>query len=172
MHIIKTPDFILRPWKSEDIDCIVKYANNKKIADNLTNAFPYPFTKKDAEMFVQKFSGELPVKAFAIEINEEFCGAISVFPQEDVHCKNAELGYWLAEPFWGKGIITEAVKKMIEYGFATWDITRIFARPFGSNIASHRVLEKAGMTLEARFEKAIYKNGEFMDELFYSILKK
>jgi [ribosomal protein S5]-alanine N-acetyltransferase len=172
MTTLQTERLLLRSWNSGDIGSIVKYANNKKISDNLTNGFPYPFTKKDAEMFVQKFSKDNPLKAFAIETNGEFCGAISVFPQDDVHCKNAEMGYWLAEPFWGKGIITEAARKIIEYGFKTFDITRIFARPYSSNIASHRVLEKAGMTLEARFEKAIYKNGEFQDELIYSIRKK
>ena len=79
------------------------------------------------------------------------------------------MGYWLAEPFWGKGIITAAIRQMVEYGFKTWDITRIYARPFGSNIASQKVLEKAGFRLEVRFEKTIFKNGVFEDELIYAI---
>ena len=90
-------------------------------------------------------------------------------PQADVHRKNAELGYWLAEPYWGQGIITRAITRMVSYGFEHWDIHRIFARPFGTNIASQRALEKAGFVLEARFEKTIFKNGEYLDELVYAI---
>ena len=87
-------------------------------------------------------------------------------------CKNAELGYWLAEPFWGKGIITYAIQEMVEYGFKTFDITRIFAIPFGTNIASQKALEKAGFILEARLNKTIFKNGEYQDELIYAIRKQ
>ena len=79
------------------------------------------------------------------------------------------MGYWLAEPFWGKGIITGAVRQMLEYGFKTFDINRIFARPFGTNIASQKVLEKTGFVLEARFEKTFFKNGEYLDECVYAI---
>ncbi|MDV7400217.1 GNAT family protein, partial [Arthrospira platensis SPKY1] len=76
---------------------------------------------------------------------------------------------WLAEPFWGRGIVTEAIKQVVDFAFNTYDINRIFARPFGTNIASQRVLEKAGFTLEARLEKTLYKNGEYLDELIYSV---
>jgi RimJ/RimL family protein N-acetyltransferase len=79
------------------------------------------------------------------------------------------MGYWLAEEYWGLGIMTEAVKQTIEHSFKSFDITRIFARPFSTNLASQRVLEKAGMKLEARFEKTLFKNGQFLDELVYSI---
>lgn len=171
MTIIKTNDFILRPWMPDDIDSLVKYADNKKISDNLTDAFPYPFAKKDAEEFIARFTKDDPQRAFAIEVNGEACGAVSVFPQTDIHRKNAELGYWLAEPYWGKGIMSAVVREVIKYGFATFDITRIFARPFGSNIASHKVLEKAGMKPETRFEKTVFKNGQFLDEVFYAVRK-
>ncbi|MGD0710717.1 MAG: GNAT family protein [Bacteroidales bacterium] len=172
MTIIQADKFILRTWQYSDIDSILKYANNKKIADNLTDAFPYPYIRKDAESFLDKYAHLDPPIAFAIEINKEACGAISVSPQTDIHRKNAEMGYWLAEPYWGKGIITEAIKHMIAYGFRTWDIDRIFARPFSTNKASQRVLEKAGMKLEVRFEKTVIKNGVFLDELIYSIRNK
>lgn len=79
------------------------------------------------------------------------------------------MGYWLAEPYWGKGIITGAVKEIVRYGFEMWDIDRIFARPFGLNIASQKVLEKCGFRLEAKFEKTYFKNNEFIDELVYAI---
>ena len=88
-----------------------------------------------------------------------------------MHRKNAEIGYWLGEEFWGRGIVTEAVKQILEFGFSNLDITRIYARTFSSNIASQRVLEKAGMKPEARFEKSIFKEGQYLDELIYAIRK-
>ena len=108
-----------------------------------------------------------PTNIFAIDINGEACGGIGIHPQEDVQRKNAELGYWLAEPFWGNGIISKAIPQIVEYGFKNFDITRIYARPYGTNNASQRVLEKAGFTLEGKFEKTLFKNGEFLDEWIY-----
>ena len=108
---------------------------------------------------------------FAIDIDGEVVGSIGLFPQTDIHQKSAELGYWLAEPFWGNGIVPQAIGEIVEYGFKTFDIVRIYARPFSTNRASQRVLEKAGFTCEARHKKALYKNGEFMDELVYVTFK-
>ncbi|OFY85105.1 MAG: GNAT family N-acetyltransferase [Bacteroidetes bacterium RIFCSPLOWO2_12_FULL_35_15] len=159
----------LRPWTSNDIETLAKFANNINIAKNLTNKFPSPYTIEDARIFIESFNTEFPVKVMAIEVNNEAVGSIGIFPQEDIACKNAELGYLLSEEYWGKGIMPEAIIQMVEYGFKTFDITRIFARPFGPNIASQRVLEKAGFTLEARFEKTFFKNGEYLDELIYAI---
>jgi ribosomal-protein-alanine N-acetyltransferase len=164
-------NFILRPWKRADLDSLVKYANNFNIAKNLTNRFPHPYTKEDGEQFIEMASSHSPAHVFCIEINGEAVGGIGVHPLADIHCKNAEMGYWLAEPYWGNGIITEAIKQMVAYGFESFDITRIYARPYGTNVGSQRVLEKAGFTLEARLEKTIYKNGEFLDELIYAVRK-
>ena len=164
-------DVKLRPWTLDDLDYLVKYANNKKIADNLTDAFPYPYTVEDGIKFITKWSLDNPTRAFAIEVNGKPVGSIGVFPQTDIHSKNAEMGYWLAEEYWGFGITTKAVKQIVEYGFKTFDINRIFARPFDSNIASQKVLEKAGLKLEAKFEKTVIKNGIYRDELFYAIRK-
>lgn len=79
------------------------------------------------------------------------------------------MGYWLAEVYWGEGIITRAIPQMVWYGFQNWDIDRIFARPYGSNKASLRVFEKCGFVLEVRFKKTFYKNGHYEDELVYAI---
>jgi RimJ/RimL family protein N-acetyltransferase len=164
--------FTLRPWNSSDLDSLVNYANNPKIASMLTDKFPHPYTKENGKMFIEFATKNKPVNVFAIDINGEACGGIGIHPQDDVQRKNAELGYWLAEPFWGKGIISKAIPQMVEYGFKNFDITRIFARPYGTNAASQRVLEKTGFTLEGRFEKTLFKNGEFQDELIYAIRKK
>jgi ribosomal-protein-alanine N-acetyltransferase len=163
--------FILRPWAMDDLDNMVKFANNKKIADNLSDAFPHPYSREDGIAYINNFKDDNPARIFAIEVDGIACGSIGIFPQADVHRKNAEMGYWLAEEYWGRGIITEAIKRTIEYGFNNFDINRIFARPYSTNLASQRVLEKAGMKREARLEKSIYKNGQYMDEYIFSILK-
>ncbi len=164
-------EFKLRPWRFEDLDTLIKYANNFKIAKNMTDQFPHPYTIEKGKAFIDFASSSQPTNILAIESNNEVIGAIGIHPQNDIQRKNAELGYWLAEPFWGKGIMTNAIIQMTEYAFKNWDINRIFARPFGTNIASQKALEKAGFKLEGRFEKSFYKNDEFVDELIYAIRK-
>lgn len=161
--------FKLRPWNNKDIDPLVKYANNSNIAKNLTNQFPHPYTREAGEAFIRMATQDHPRRIFAIEVNGEAVGGIGLHPQTDIHARNAELGYWLAEPYWGKGIMTRAVRQIVEYGFKTFDIDRIFARPFGTNLGSQKVLEKAGFVLEARFEKTLFKNGVYLDELVYAV---
>lgn len=163
-------NFTLRSWQSSDIESLIKYAHNAKIASYLTNAFPYPYTKESGKAFLQMACSQ-PEKFFAIDIDGEAIGSIGIFPQTDIHCLNAEIGYWLGEPFWDNGIVTAAVRQIVDYGFRTFPITRIFARPFGSNKASQRVLEKAGFQLEARVESVLLKNGRIEDELVYAIRK-
>ena len=161
----------LRPFRETDLANLVKYANNPKIAQNLTDAFPHPYTEVAGKAFIQMALKNSPPNIIAITIEDEFVGGIGLHPQADIHRLNAELGYWLAEPFWGQGIVTQAIKEMIVYGFANLPIERIFARPFGSNIASQRVLEKAGFSLEARLSKTLIKNGLIEDELIYAVRK-
>ena len=165
-------EFKLREWENEDLGNLVKYANNKKIASKLTNKFTYPYTEENGKWFINFSKSHNPRLIFAIDIEGQAVGSIGVHPQEDIFRKNAELGYWLAEPYWGRGIITSAIERMVDYGFKTFDLDRIFARPFGSNIGSQRVLEKAGFKLEAKFESTIYKMGQYEDELVYAIRKK
>lgn len=162
----------LRPWTIEDAENLAKYANNPKVAQFLTNAFPHPYTIENAKSFIEMVSLQDPTSIFAIDLDGEAVGSIGLHAQTDIMCKNMELGYFLGEPFWGSGITTEAVRTIVEYGFQNFDITRIYARPYGNNPASQKVLEKAGFTLEARIEQNIYKNGEFLDELIYAVRKK
>lgn len=164
--------FILRPWNENDIESLVANANNANIARFMTDGFPHPYTVENAKAFITMATKDVPVHIFAIEAEGKAVGGIGIHPQADVMKKNAELGYWLGEDHWGKGIITAAIKQMIDFAFSTYDITRIYARPFGNNAASQKVLEKAGFVLEARIEKSIFKNGEFLDELIYAVRKK
>lgn len=165
-------EFILRKWDIKDVASLLKYANNPKIAANLTDQFPHPYKKENADAFVAMAAKNNPVNIFAIEINGEAAGGIGLHFQTDIYRKNAELGYWIAEPYWGKGIMTKAVSRMVDYGFKTFEIQRIFARPFGTNIASQKVLEKAGFILEGSFKDTLFKNGIYLDELIYAARRK
>lgn len=164
-------EFKLREWNLNDINSLVKYANNYKIASNLTDQFPHPYSKENGEAFLQIAAKDNPARLFAIDISGEASGGIGLHFQKDIYKKNAELGYWLAEPYWGKGIMSNAVKQIVAYGFKTFEIKRIYAIPFGTNTASQKVLKNAGFILEGKFEKTLYKNGEYLDELVYAVRK-
>lgn len=159
----------IRPWSLDDVEHLVKYANNPRVASNLTDGFPHPYTKADAERFITMAMSASPTRIFAIDMNGEAIGGIGLHLQEDIYRNNAELGYWLAEPFWGKGIMTKIVREAVQYGFKHFPIERIYARPFGTNMGSQRVLEKAGFVLEAHFYKTLIKNGKLEDELVFAV---
>lgn len=165
-------DYILRPWRSSDLDSLVKHADNYNVAKWLTNQFPHPYTYESGKGYIEMVGKDNPTRVFAIEIEGEAAGSIGIFPQTDIHEKSAEIGYWLSEKYWRNGIMSSAVRDIVKYGFDTFDIVRIYAKPFSSNERSQRVLEKAGFALEARLKKALYKNGEFMDELIYVRFKE
>lgn len=165
-------DFTLRPWAITDLENLVKFADNLNIARNMTDQFPHPYTAENGKAFIEFATKDTPVHIFAIDVKGSAVGGIGIHPQADIQRRNAELGYWLAEPYWGKGIISRAIPEIIDFAFKTYDITRIYARPFGTNLASQRVLEKTGFRLEARFERSLFKNGEYLDELVYAIRKK
>lgn len=164
--------FQIRPWTLSDLDNLVRHANNWNIAKNMTDKFPFPYSESNGRSFIEYATKDDPIHIFAIVVEGEAAGGIGIHPQEDIHRKNAELGYWLAEPFWGQGIVSNAIKQAIDFAFTTYDIDRVFARPFGTNLASQRVLEKNHFILEAKFDKALIKNGELLDELIYAIRRE
>jgi len=165
-------EFKLRPWAKEDLNNLVKHANNWNIAKNLTDKFPFPYTESNGQAFIEFATKDDPIHIFAIDIEGQAVGGIGIHPQEDIYRKNAELGYWLAEPFWGQDIISRAIKQILKFTFETYDIDRVFARPFGTNIPSQRVLEKNEFILEGKFEKTLIKGGILMDELIYAIRRE
>lgn len=172
MNTLNLNQVTLRPWSISDLEQLVEYANNPKISSNLTNVFPYPYLEEHGRRFIEFATKDDPIHIFAIDLNGKAIGGIGVHPQSDIFCYNAELGYWIAEPYWGQGIATFAIQQIVEFAFNTFDINRLFARPFGSNLASQKVLEKTGFILEGRFEKTFFKNGQFEDELIYAIRRK
>ena len=165
--------FSLRDWALEDAASIAKYANNPKISANLRNIFPSPYTLSDAQQYIQCCQEASPTQKLfrAICVNNEAVGSIGVFLKDDVHCKTAELGYWLGEPFWCQGIMTRAIQQICEEAFSKYDIVRIFAEPFSTNTASQRVLEKSGFFLEGILSKNVYKNGDFFDSCMYALTR-
>lgn len=156
----------------DDLNAMVRHANNPKIAARLTDAFPSPYTRESGLLFLERVMAQNPAEVLAIEVDGDVVGNIGIHPQQDVNRLNAELGYFIGEEHWGKGIATEAIRLMIKYAFENFKIERIFARPFGSNAASQRVLEKAGFVFEARIPGILIKNGQFEDELFFGIRRK
>ncbi len=162
----------LRPWHLDDLDHLVELANNKNIARSMADVFPNPYTIENGKTFIGFATANPNSKIFAITVEGKPIGSIGLHLQTDILRKNAEIGYWLGEAYWGKGVIKNAIEQIVDYGFKNMDIVRIFARIYGTNIPSQRVIEKAGFKLEAKFEKTIFKNNEFLDELIYAIRKK
>src|SRR5450432_1226885 len=168
--IIHGDGFLLRPWRLADKPALLKHANNKNISDNLRDRFPNPYTEKDAEWFINfVLENNKAVTDFTIEINNEAAGGIGFWLGEDVYRLNAEIGYWLGEEHWGKGIMTNVIRAIIKYIFKNFNIKRIYALPFATNIGSVKALEKAGFTKEATIRNGVIKNGKVLDYYIYSI---
>lgn len=166
-------NFILRPWRLSDAESLTKYANNKKIADNLRNTFPQPYTLDDAKWFISNAiekQGETQL-VYAIEIDGVAAGSIGIHLKSAEMEKSAELGYWLGEPFWGNNIMPRAVTQICAEAFERFDIVRIYSEVFGFNKASQRTLEKAGFALEGVLQKSIYKNGQIFDSYIFAKIK-
>lgn len=161
----------LRPWHLDDLDHLVAIANNKNIAKYMADVFPHPYTIENGKTFIGFAASNHNSKIFAITVEGKPVGSIGLHLQTDILRKNAEIGYWLSETYWGKGLIKNAIEQIVDYGFKNLDIVRIFARIYGNNTPSQRVIEKAGFKLEGRFEKTIFKNNEFLDELIYAVRK-
>jgi len=164
----------LREWNTGDAPDLAVAINNKKILDNLRDGIPYPYTEKDAAEFIAAtLSAEKDAQyTFAICLDDKAIGCIGVFRKDNVHRYTAEMGYYIAEPYWGIGIMTEAVRQMCAYIFENTDIVRIFAEPYAHNNASCRVLEKAGFQYEGILRQNAFKNGQSADMKMYAIISE
>ena len=163
----------MRPWRHDDSGALYLIADNKKIADNLRDGFPNPYSQNDAVNWLNLVIPENnPVKFFAIEVNGALAGSIGIVTKTDIYRKNVEIGYFVAEKFWGKGVATKAIRAVTKYAFETFDIVRIYAEPFEGNIGSRRALEKAGYKHEATFRSNVVKNGVILNSCIYSVLRE
>lgn len=162
----------VRSWKWKDRDSIVRHANNRNVWINLRDRFPHPYTLSDARNWLESVVDRRPETNFAIaNVNDEAVGGIGFILQQDVGRRSAEVGYWLGEEYWGRGLATQAVKVITEYAFVHYDICRLYAHVFEWNVASTRVLEKAGYLLEGRLKKSVIKDGKTIDQLMYAITR-
>lgn len=163
----------IRKWEPDDADDLAAAVSNIKIQNNLRDGLPYPYTVQDGRDYISAMlsADENDTFAFAITVNNKAIGSIGAFRKENIHRQTAELGYYIAEEYWGKGIMTEAVKQACGYVFENSDIIRIYAEPFAYNKASCRVLEKAGFQYEGTLRSNAVKNSEIIDMKMYSLLK-
>ena len=163
----------MRQWQISDAEALKNIINNKKILDNLRNGIPYPYTIENAKEFItQTLNAEKGSQyAWAVLANGKMIGNIGVFRKDNIHCRTAEIGYYIAEEYWGMGIMTNVLKNVCKFIFENTDIIRIFAEPFAYNTASCRVLEKTGFALEGVLRQNAVKNGKILDMKMYSIIK-
>lgn len=171
MVLLKKDEVSLRVFNPEDKFRMAELANNEKISINLRDGFPHPYTVDDAERFIAICSQQNPPTVFAIEFSGTYVGNIGLHKGVDIYRKSAEIGYFLGEPYWNKGIMTKAVNLICEYGFRELNIVRIFTGVFEYNIASGKVLEKCGFEKEAIFKKAVVKKGKIYNEVRFAKMK-
>jgi len=165
---IELGEYVIRDWSSRDAKSIARYANNPKVAMWLRDRFPSPYRPADAKTFLAAISRQDPRTVFAIATRDEAIGGIGLEFRDDVHRFTAELGYWLGEPFWGRGIMTDAVRAFTAWSFEHFEVYRIYASVFDGNDASVRVLEKAGFEREGRLRASVFKHGRILDQLLYA----
>jgi [ribosomal protein S5]-alanine N-acetyltransferase len=160
---------LLRPWAASDKPALVEAANNRKVWRNLTHMFAHPYTEKDADQWLA-FIATLPESSnLAIEVDGRVIGSIGAVIGQGIFAKTAEFGYWMGEPWWGRGIGTAAAIAFTRYFMAEHQLHRMQAYVFAWNPASMRVLEKAGFVREAVLERSAVKDGQVVDEVMYAL---
>ncbi len=158
----------LRPLTKQDAPVMANLANNIEIWKNVRDYFPHPYQLSDAETYISKIAENQNNHVFAIEFDNQFVGITGFFGQADVYRHSAEIGYWIGQPYWGKGIGTSAISQLCDIAFNQVGVRRLYAGVFGYNIGSCRLLEKAGFSLEGIGKLAILKNDTLHDEYRYS----
>lgn len=160
----------LREFQTSDAGAIARLANNPAIAGNLRDAFPSPYTFDKAVSWLEMVEFNKQNFLRAIIVDGELAGSVGLHACHDVYRFNLELGYWLGEPFWNRGIMTEVVKAIVAFGFNELKAHRIFAGIFSFNTASARVLQKCGFKHEATLHQSVFKNGQWADELVFALI--
>lgn len=162
----------VRRWAAADLDALVKHANNRHVSIHLRDRFPYPYLVEHGRKFLDWIVSQPSPTVWAIEVDGEAAGGIGVELHGDVERVSAEIGYWLGETAWGQGIVTEALRAITAEAFARFELTRIYALPFADNLASVRVLEKAGYLREGHLRQSAIKDGQIRDQLLFAAYKQ
>jgi len=166
---LKLPRCTIRECRPSDAESLAKHANNRKVSINLRDRFPYPYTVEDARSFLDRtISSDGPEKIFCIDIGGAAVGTIGIHVGQDVHRLTGEIGYWLGEEFWGRGIMSEILPIFVNYCFGKFSLRRIAAKTYANNVASARVLEKTGFIFEGRLRNDLIKDGQILDSLLYA----
>jgi ribosomal-protein-alanine N-acetyltransferase len=158
----------VRPWRLGDADALMRHANNINVAQQLRDRFPHPYSKANAHAFLKAATSAAEPSNLAIEVNGEAAGAIGYVSGTDVERYSAEIGYWLGETYWNRGVATEALVLVTAHVFCTANLLRMFALPFADNAGSIRVLEKAGYVREAVLRSSSVKYGIPRDQALYA----
>lgn len=168
---LRTDRCTLRPYRPADAASLARHADNRKVWLNLRDQFPHPYTVADAEAYIGLVAGEAPVTRFAIDVGGEAVGGVGLLLGRDIERRSAEIGYWLGEAHWGRGVATAAVRAATAYAFGELDLLRVFAVPFAHNAASARVLERAGYQREGTMRRSAVKDGRVLDQHLYAALR-
>jgi ribosomal-protein-alanine N-acetyltransferase len=162
---------IVRPWAESDAESLQRHANNRNVSIHLRDRFPFPYEMEHARTFLGWLAKQPSPTVWAIEVNREAVGGIGIEMHSDVERVSAEIGYWLGEGVWGRGIATEALRAVTTEAFTRYDITRLYAVPFADHPASVRVLEKAGYVREGVMRRSAIKEAKVRDQFLYAAYK-
>jgi RimJ/RimL family protein N-acetyltransferase len=162
----------IRSFRDSDVDDLAVAANSRAVWRNLRDRFPHPYTRLDAEAWLAHAAAARPETHFAVAVDDRVAGGIGFDLGSDVHRRSAEIGYWIAEPHWGRGLATASLRALSTWAMENFDLVRLQAGVFAWNPASARVLEKAGYTLEGRLRLSVTKDGQTIDQLLYALLRE
>lgn len=161
----------VRPWAATDAESLQRHANNRNVSIHLRDRFPYPYEMEHARTFLGFLASQPSPTVWAIEVDGEATGGIGIELHSDVERVSAEVGYWLGESLWGRGVVTEALRAVTAEAFKRYEITRLYAVPFADHAASVRVLQKAGYVKEGLMRQSAIKEGRIRDQLLYAAYK-
>lgn len=164
----RTPKCVVRTFRPEDAASIARNGNNRTIWRNLRDRFPHPYTEDDAVGYIKFILAKNPYHSLAIEVEGQAVGGLSLRVGQDIERLSAEIGYWIGEPYWGRGIMTDAVDLLTDYAFGALSLERVFAVPFATNLPSCRVLEKVGYVREGLMRRSAIKDGQILDQYLYA----
>lgn len=167
MELVR-PTCRLRPLVPDDAPALARHADDREIWLNLRDRFPHPYTEADAVAYIAHVAGRTPTTSMGIVVDGDAVGVLTLMPGADVERLNAEVGYWLGRAFWGRGIATDALRVATGHAFSTLGMHRVFAVPYVRNVASHRVLEKAGYVREGTLRRSAIKDGVLLDQHLYA----
>ena len=164
-------NYLVRSWRPEDAESLSAHLDNPNVTGQLLARHPRPYTVERARAWIDLCVLEADPVNFAIADQREVIGGVSLYLQRGARARSAEVGFWVAEPFWGRGVASAAVGAFVEYAFSQFDLTRVYANVFSGNAASARVLEKTGFAYEGTMAKSVWKEGRAIDELVYAVVR-